>query len=155
MKSARGILIFFVRFIVASIILYLVYVKFGRYYARLVAYIAKPLVSLFGFSIDIEKVVAATEDISLNPVVFLSLVAAAGGIPIKKRLGAAALGVVILTVLNSVTIFLSFLSYYHKSERLWTGTEFFNLTINFFVPLLLWFLLLPIKSLFPLRRSSR
>ncbi len=141
-------LLFFLRFLAASIALYLVYLAAGRFYVRLIALIAKPLLSAFGYELVMDKANAITEDISLNPVVFLSLVIAVGAIPWRAKLKAAVIGVVILTALNSLTIFLAFVSFYGNSERLWTGTEFLSLTINFFVPILLWLVLLPIRSAF-------
>jgi hypothetical protein len=145
----RGVLIFFARFIAASVVLYAVYLKLSRYYVILVASLAKPLIALAGYEMVMERALKITEEISLNPIVFLSLVIAVPAIAIKRKLGAAALGMVILTVANSATVFLIFLSAYRESELLWTGTEFLNLTINFFLPILLWFLLLPIRSVIP------
>lgn len=147
-------MIFFARFVIASVVLYLLYMKFGIYYMKIVAYGAKPLLGLFKYRIIMEKALAITEDISLNPVVFFSLLIAVQGIPHAARLRGAALGFLILTAANCTTVFLSFLSYYRGSEKLWTGTEFFSLTMNFFLPLLLWFLLLPVKYLFPVRGKS-
>lgn len=147
-RGFRGVLFFLLRFIAASIILYLIYVKAGIYYMKVVAYGAKPLLSLFGYEIILERALKVTEEISLNPVVYLSLVSAAGGVTFLRRLKAAIWGVVILTIGNSVTVFLAFLSYYKNSEQLWSGTEFLNLTINFFLPLLLWIILMPVGSMF-------
>ncbi|HSG27336.1 MAG TPA: hypothetical protein VLA34_02560, partial [Candidatus Krumholzibacterium sp.] len=56
---------------------------------------------------------------------------------------------VILTAANILTVFLVFMSYYSGNEALWTGTEFFNLTINFFLPILLWFIFAPVRNLLP------
>ena len=151
---AREMLLFFLRFLAASIALYLVYLAAGRFYVRLIALIAKPLLSAFGYELIMDKANAITEDISLNPVVFLSLVIAVGAIPWRAKLKAAVIGVVILTALNSLTIFLAFVSFYGNSERLWTGTEFLSLTINFFVPILLWLVLLPIRSAFSFFRDN-
>ncbi len=152
--AAREILLFFLRFLAASVALYLVYVFAGRFYVRLIALVAKPLLSAFGYELVMDKANAITEEISLNPVVFLSLVAAVGAIPWRAKLKAAAIGAAILTALNSLTVFLAFASFYGKSERLWTGTEFLSLTMNFFVPILLWLALLPIRSAFPFFRDN-
>ena len=145
----RWILVFFIRFLFASIILYLLYLKLGIYYARLICHGARPLVSLFGYRVVISRALLITEDISLNPVVFLSLVIAVMNVPVIKKLKGAVMGVIILTLANSLTVSMAFLSYYRGSETLWTGTEFFNLTINFFLPLFLAFALLPVKSALP------
>jgi hypothetical protein len=152
--AARETLLFFLRFLAASIALYLVYVAAGRFYIRLIALLASPLLSAFGHELIMEKANAITEDISLNPVVFLSLVVAVGAIPWRAKLKAAAVGVAILTALNSLTLFFAFMSLYGNSERLWTGTEFLSLTINFFAPILLWLVLLPIRSTFSLFRNN-
>jgi hypothetical protein len=45
-------------------------------------------------------------------------------------------------------------SNYRQSEAWWTGTEFLNLSNNFFAPILLWLVLLPIRSVFPLFKDS-
>ena len=52
-------------------------------------------------------------------------------------------GFAILTAANALTLFMVFLSYFKRSETLWAQSEFLNLTINFFVPILLWFALVP------------
>jgi hypothetical protein len=153
-RAAREILFFFLRFLAASIVLYAIYLVAGRYYTRLISYIASPLLSAFGYRLVLEMANKITEDISLNPVVFLSLVIAVGAISRRAKLKAALIGVCILTALNSLTVFLAFVSYYRNSERLWTGSEFLSLTINFFVPILLWLALLPIRSAFPFFRDS-
>ena len=145
----RWILAFFIRFLIASIILYAVYLKLGNYYARLICHGARPLVSLFGHRVIMSKALLITEDISLNPVVFLSLVIAVMNIPVGKKIRGAVIGIIILSLANSLTVSMAFLSYYRGSEALWTGTEFFNLTINFFLPLFLAFALLPVKSALP------
>jgi len=147
--GAREILFFFLRFLAASILLYLVYIVAGKFYTRLIAVIAEPLLAAFGYEIIMDKALAITEEISLNPVVFLSLVIAVGRIAVRAKLKAAAIGFVILTAANALTILLAFVSFYRNSERLWTGSEFLSLTINFFLPILLWFVLLPIRSAFP------
>ena len=152
--AAREILFFFLRFLAASVALYLIYLAAGRFYTRLIALLASPLMSAFGYELVMEKANAITEDISLNPVVFLSLVIAVGAIPRRAKLKAAAIGVAILTAANSLTVFLAFASFYRNSERLWAGSEFLSLTINFFVPILLWLVLLPIRSAFPFFRDS-
>ncbi|MCX5753565.1 MAG: hypothetical protein NTW97_07935 [Candidatus Krumholzibacteria bacterium] len=152
--AAREIIIFFLRFLAASFALYLVYVVAGKFYTRLIALIASPFLSAFGYELVMDKANAITEEISLNPVVFLSLVIAVGAIPWRTKLKAAVIGAAILTALNSLTVFLAFVSFYRNSERLWTGSEFLSLTINFFVPILLWLVLLPIRSAFPFLRDN-
>jgi len=147
--GAREILLFFLRFLAASIALYAVYLLAGKYYVQLIALVAKPLLAAFGYEIIMSKARAITEEISLNPVVFLSLVIATGRISWRAKLRGAAIGVTILTAANSLTLFLAFVSFYRDSERLWTGSEFLSLTINFFMPILLWLALLPIRSVFP------
>lgn len=139
--------LFFVRFVAASIPLYLLYVVAGTHYVKLVAYVAKPLFALSGLELAMQRALAVTEEISLNPIVFISLVLATMGIRASRRIGATVLGFVILTLANSITLFLLFLSASRGSERLWSGTEFLNLTINFFLPILLWMALLPIPSI--------
>ncbi len=143
----RMALVFLLRFLAVSIPLYLVYTWIGSYYTRVVAYGAKPLLSLFGIELTIDRALAVTEEISLNPVVFLSLVIAVQRIEWLKKLKAAALGMAILTAANIVVVFFLFMSAARQSEGLWTGTEFLNLTINFFLPLPLWFILLPLRSI--------
>jgi len=147
--GGREILLFFLRFLAASFALYGLYIVAGTYYAHAIAFIARPLLAVFGYKMIMEQALRITEDISLNPLVFLSLVVAVGGIPWLKKLRAAAIGVAILTAANSFTVFFAFVSSYRNSERLWTGTEFLSLTMNFFVPILLWLVLLPIRSIFP------
>lgn len=151
--GAKGVLLFFLRFLIASAILYTVYTKAGVYYMWIVASGAKPLLALFGHRLVMDRALAITEEISLNPLIFLSLVIAVSNVSVRIRLRAAVIGVLILTAANSITVFLSFLSFYRGSEQLWSGTEFFNLTINFFLPLLLWFLLLPLRSIIFRSRS--
>jgi hypothetical protein len=154
-RGTKGVLLFFLRFLAASVLLYLLYIWAGIYYMRLVAYGARPLLAISGYRFVMEPALRITEEISLNPVVFFSLVIAVSNVRIRTRLRAAMIGFLILTAANSITVFLSFLSAYRNSEQLWTGTEFFNLTINFFLPLLLWFLLLPLRSLvFQPRRTE-
>ena len=143
----RMVLVFLLRFLAVSIPLYLVYTWIGSIYTRLVAYGAKPFLSLYGIELTIDRALTVTEEISLNPVVFLSLVLAVQRIGWLKKLKAATLGMVILTVANIVVVFFLFMSADRQSENLWAGTEFLNLTINFFLPLLLWFLLLPLRSI--------
>lgn len=141
----REIGFFFLKFIVASFLLYLLFELFGvgRAYAKLVGYIAKPFLAIFHYTLIMEKVIAITEDISLNPIVFVSLVIATAGLNWKEKLKALALGLVILTAANALTLFMIFLSYFKRSETLWAQSEFLNLTINFFFPILLWFALIP------------
>ena len=134
---------FFGRLLLASIILYLVWTKAGILYMYAIAWGAKPLVAMTGHRLVIERALKVTEEISLNPAVYLSLVIAVTGGPWRERIRPAVIGVAVLTAANIVTVFLVFLSAYTKSERLWTGTEFLNLTINFFLPILLWFVLMP------------
>lgn len=154
-RGSRWVLFFFLRFLAASIILYLIYMQVGAYYTMLVAYGAKPLLSLFNYQMILERALKVTEEISMNPIVFLSLVAASWRIGLKSRLTAAWIGFLILTAANIATVFLIFLSAARGSELLWSGSEFFSLTINFFLPLLLWILLLPLKELFlPRRRGN-
>jgi hypothetical protein len=147
--AGRWITVFFIRFVVASLLLYILYLRFGEHYARLIAHGASPLLALFGRKVIMSKAMLVTEDISLNPVVFLSLVFAVMKIPAVRKLRGAVTGFVILTAANSLTVAMAFLSYYRGSEALWTGTEFFSLTINFFLPLLLAFVLLPVIPVLP------
>jgi hypothetical protein len=77
-----------------------------------------------------------------------------GHIPWKAKLRGAGAGIAILAVANAVTVTLAFVSNYRQSEAWWTGTEFLNLTNNFFVPILLWLVLLPIRSAFPFFRDT-
>jgi hypothetical protein len=149
MGNSREILFFLLRLLAASIVLTLIFKLIGRHYTWLIANGARPLLSLFGYEIVIERAYKIIEDISLNPVVFLSLVIAVPRIGISARLRAAAWGIIILTALNMITVFLIFLSAYKGNDRLWTGTEFLNLTINFFLPILLWFLLMPLRTIVP------
>jgi len=150
-KSPAGIgriaAFFFLRFLAASIPLYLLYVVAGIHYMKLVAYVSKPLFSLFDLDLSMQRALTVTEEISLNPVVFISLVIATSRIGASRKIRAGLLGFVILTLANSVTLFMVFLSDSRGSERLWSSTEFFNLTINFFMPILLWIVLLPVVSL--------
>jgi hypothetical protein len=134
---------FFGRLLLASIALYLVWTKAGIWYMYAIAWGATPLVALTGQKLVIEHALTVTEEISLNPAVYLSLVIAVTGVPWRRRIVPALVGVAILTAANILTVFLVFLSAYTKSEGLWTGTEFLNLTIDFFLPILLWFVLCP------------
>ena len=145
--------VFFLRFLAFSTLLYLIHLKAGFIYMRIVAWGASPLLAIFGKKLVLENALKVTEEISLNPVVYLSLVAAVTGISWKKRIRPAVAGYLILTGANILTVFLVFMSAYMKDERLWAGTEFINLTINFFLPLLLWFVLMPIRDVFPFRNS--
>jgi hypothetical protein len=161
--GAREIIFFFLRFLAASILLYLAYIVAGKYYTRLIAEIAKPLLAAAGYKMIMDKAILITEYVSLNPVVFLSLVIAVGRISIRAKLKAAAIGCLILTAANALTIFFAFMSYYvsldpsrqAQGERLWAGSEFLNLTICFFLPLLLWVVLLPIRSAFSFFRTKQ
>lgn len=139
----KGLLMFFLRFVAASFVLYLIYLKAGFIYMHIVAWGAKPLLAIFGRELIMKNALNVTEEISLNPAVYLSLVTATGGISWRRKIRPAAVGIAILTLANMLTVFLVFMSYYLKDEMLWTGTEFFNLTINFFLPILLWLLLIP------------
>ncbi len=143
----RFAVFFFLRFLAASIPLYLLYVVAGVHYMKLVAYTAKPLFSLFDVEMVMRRALTVTEEISLNPIIFLSLVLATTRVGAWRKIRAGVLGIVILTLANSITLFMVFLSASRGSERLWAGTEFFNLTINFFLPILLWIVLLPVVSL--------
>jgi len=152
----KRILVFFIRFIVVSLVIYLAweFAYGGRIYTLLVAWGAKPILALTGNSLDVERAMQVSEEISLNPIVYLSLVIAVKGVAWKERIRPALIGIGVLTVANVITVFLVFLSAISKSEGLWTGTEFFNLTINFFVPILLWALLMPKGELMPVSPSS-
>mgnify|MGYP006279245223 CR=1 FL=1 len=140
---------FFLRFLAASIVLYGLYILAGRYYTYLVAWSARPLLALAGHEMDVSLAMKITEEISLNPVVYLSLVIAVTGVGWREKVRPSVIGVLVLTVFNIVTVFLVFLSAITGSETLWSGTEFLNLTINFFLPILLWFLLSPKGDLIP------
>ncbi len=140
----RTALFFFLRFLAASIPLYLLYTVAGIHYMKLVAYVSKPLFSIFDLNLIMKRALTVTEEISLNPVVFVSLVIATSRIRAPRKIGAGIIGLAILTLANSITLFMIFLSDARGSERLWAGTEFFYLTINFFLPLLLWIILLPV-----------
>ena len=141
----REIVYFFLKFLAASIVLYVVFevLGVGKLYSLLIAYIAKPFLSLMHYNLIVNKALSVTEEISLNPVVFTSLVLATAGLTYRRKLKAIALGFAILTAANALTLFMVFLSYFKRSETLWAQSEFLNLTINFFVPILLWFALVP------------
>jgi hypothetical protein len=149
-RSAPGIgrvaLFFFLRFLAASIPLYLLYTVAGIHYMKLVAYVSKPLFTLLDLDLIMKRALTVTEEISLNPVVFISLVIATSRVRASRKIGAGILGFAILTLANSFTLFMIFLSDSRGSERLWSSTEFFYLTINVFLPLLLWIILLPVVS---------
>ena len=51
----RKILIFFLRFVIVSLILYAAWVFIGKYYTLMVAWGAKPLVALTGNTLDVER----------------------------------------------------------------------------------------------------
>ncbi len=150
---AKDLAFFFLRFLAASLVIYAIYLKAGFLYMHIVAWGASPLLSLFGEKMIFERALKVTEEISLNPAVFLSLVIAVSNVPWKKRIRPAIIGVCVLTLANILTVFLIFMSAYLRNEKLWEGTEFFSLTINFFMPILLWFLLMPVRDIFPLRRG--
>jgi len=152
-KRFGSLPVFFLRFLAFSTLLYLIHLKAGFIYMRVVAWGASPLLAIFGKKLVMANALKVTEEISLNPVVYLSLVAAVTGVSWKKRIRPAVTGYLILTAANILTVFLVFMSAYLNDERLWAGTEFLNLTINFFLPLLLWFVLMPIRDIFPFRSS--
>lgn len=139
---------FFLRFVGASLLLFSLHMKAGFIYMRLISWGAKLLLALFGHDIIMEKSNQITAEVSLNPVVFLSLVIALSGVSVKEKIVPAITGTVILTIANIITVFLVFMSFYMNNKILWTGTEFLNLTINFFLPLLLFIILMPLKRLF-------
>ena len=168
--------VFVLRLLAVSIALYLAWTRTGLIdlYVRLVAWGAGPLVALAGHSLAIEQALKMSEEISLNPVVYLSLVIAATGVPWRGRIRPALLGVLILSVANVAVVFLVFMAAATEAaavaaarglsaeeqgelvrtvERMWAGAEFLNLTINFFLPIMLWFLLLPARRLFPFTSS--
>ncbi|MBN2070690.1 MAG: hypothetical protein JW814_04465 [Candidatus Krumholzibacteriota bacterium] len=146
--NGQSLLWFFLRFIAASLALFVLHMKAGFIYMRLLAWGARPLLAIFGQEIIMERAESIAAEVSLNPAVFLSLVIALSGVAARKKITAAIVGTAILTAANILTVFLVFMSYYMNNEKLWTGTEFLNLTINFFLPLLLFIILMPIKRLF-------
>lgn len=151
----REILLFFLRFLGASIALYLlIYYFLGSHYMRLIALLSKPMLSTFGHRFVMERAIAISESISLNPFVFLSLVAATRHVSIRRKLAACATGTAFLILANALTVTFAFVSSYRQSEAWWTGTEFLDLTNNFFMPILLWLVLLPIKSAFSFFRHN-
>jgi hypothetical protein len=152
--GGRWALLFLLRFLAASILLYLLYLWGGKYYALIIAHGCRPVLALFNRPVIIGKALSVTEEVSLNPVVFLSLVIALMNIPAARKIRAGIIGVLILTAANIATVSMAFMSYYQGSEALWTGTEFFNLTINFFLPIFLWLALLPVIQALPLRREG-
>lgn len=152
-KRLGSLSVFFLRFLAFSTLLYLIHLKAGFIYMRVVAWGASPLLAIFGKKLVMANALKVTEEISLNPVVYLSLVAAVTGISWRKRIRPAVAGYLILTAANILTVFLVFMSAYLNDERLWAGTEFLNLTINFFLPILLWFVLMPVRDIFPFRNS--
>jgi hypothetical protein len=154
-RAAREILFFFLRFLGISIALYLLYYfVMGTYYVRFIALMAKPALAAFGYRFVMDNAVKITGEIALNPFVFLSLVFAVGHVSWRAKLRGACIGIVILAAANALTVTLAFVSNYRQSEAWWTGTEFLSLTNNFFVPLLLWLALLPIRSALPFFRDS-
>jgi hypothetical protein len=146
---ARVLLLFFLRFLGVSIVLYVLYYFAGGIYTRFVALLAKPLLGLLGYEMNMAMALKIKEDISINPGVFLSLVIAVRFIAWRVKLRAGVIGVVVLTAVNALTLWLTFVSSHHTSELLWGGTEFLGLSINFFLPLVLWLVLLPIRQAFP------
>jgi len=147
----RDILFFFLRFLAVSAVLYALYyyVFLGKSYMRLIALLADPMLRLVGIPLVMEHALRITEEIALNPIVFLSLVIAVGRIAWRPKLRAGAIGVAILTLVNALTVFMAFVSDQRKSETDWEATEFLGLTIGFFLPIALWFALLPIRQAFP------
>jgi hypothetical protein len=151
--GARDIFLFFVRFIACSVALYLLFYFFAeRHYVRLIALVARPMLAPFGYELVVDRVMKIAEEISLNPLVFMSLVVAVMRIPWSKRLHGMAIGVAILIVANAATVTLAFVASYRQSEGWWTGAEVLSLTNNFFLPILLWLVLLPVRSAFPFFR---
>ena len=150
----KRILIFFVRFVIVSLVLYTAWMFIGEFYTLAVAWGAKPLVALTGNTLNVEQALKVSEEISLNPVVYISLVIAVTGVAWKERIRPALIGALILTAANIITVFFMFLSAFTRSEQLWAGTEFLNLTVNFFLPILLWALLMPKGDLLPVSSSS-
>lgn len=153
--SLRWVVVFLIRFLVVSLLLYLLYLWVGEYYSLLIAHGCRPVLAIFGRSVIMRMALNVTEEVSLNPVVFLSLTIAVMGIKPSIKIRAGVIGVLILTAANILTVSMAFISYYEGNEALWTGTEFINLTINFFLPVLLWFALLPVSSVLPLKRLYR
>jgi len=152
--AAHEVLFFFLRLIGASIVLYLIYYFLvGKPYVQFIALLAKPILSVFGYPIIMTEAARITEDIALNPFVFLSLVAATLHVSWRVKLRGAGIGLVILALANTLTVTLVFVSNYRNSEAWWTGTELLNLTNNFFLPILLWLVLLPIRSAFSFFRD--
>ncbi len=150
----KRILIFFVRFVIVSLALYTAWMFIGKFYTLAVAWGAKPLVALTGNTLNVERALKVSEEISLNPIVYISLVIAVAGVAWKERIRPALIGVLILTAANIITVFFMFLSAITENEQLWIGTEFLNLTINFFLPIMLWALLMPKGDLLPVNSSS-
>lgn len=150
----KRILIFFVRFVIVSLALYTAWMFIGKFYTLAVAWGAKPLIALTGNTLNVEQALKVSEEISLNPIVYISLVIAVAGVAWKERIRPALTGVLILTAANIITVFFMFLSAITKNEQLWIGTEFLNLTINFFLPIMLWALLMPKGDLLPVNSSS-
>lgn len=152
--AAHEILFFFLRLLGASIALYLLYYfVIGRPYVRFIALLSKPMLAIFGYEIVMTEVARITEDIALNPFVFLSLVVATSRVSWRSKLRGAGIGLVILAAANALTVTLVFVSNYRDSEAWWTGTELLNLTNNFFLPILLWLVLLPVRSAFSFLRD--
>jgi len=145
----KEILLFLLRFLGASIAFYALYELAGSVYIRLLGLAAKPALALLGYEFVVEKALKIKEDLAINPGVFLSLVIAARHIPWRARIRPAVIGVAILTIVNALTLTLVFVSSYRGSEALWMGSEFLGLTINFFLPIVLWLVLLPIRQAFP------
>ena len=150
----KRILIFFVRFVIVSLALYTAWMFIGKFYTLAVVWGAKPFVALTGNTLNVERALKVGEEISLNPIVYISLVIAVTGVSWKERIRPALIGVLILTAANIITVFFMFLSAITKSEQLWAGTEFLNLTINFFLPILLWALLMSKGDLLPVSPSN-
>jgi hypothetical protein len=151
--GARDILAFFARFLACSIALYVLFYFFGeRHYLRFIALLARPMLALFGHEIVMAQLRRIAEEISLNPLVFVSLAVAVARIPWRKKLRAILIGTAILIAANAATVTLAFVASYRESEGWWTGAELLSLTNNFFLPILLWLVLLPVRSAFPFFR---
>ncbi len=144
---------FFLRFLAVSIVLYVVYIFAGKYYVMVLGWAARGIMAVFGYSIDLSRLPSIVEDIALNPVVYLSLLIAVTGAGWRERVKPAVIGLAVLTAFDVLIICLVYLSFMTGSEALWEGTEFLYLTINFFLTVLLWFVLCPKGDLIPGRSS--
>ena len=154
-KGGGRILRFFLRFLAFSVVLYALYLLAGKYYVLGMGWTAKGIMAVFGYSIDLERLPSIVEELALNPVVYLSLVLAVTGAGWRERVRPAILGVVILTAFDILVICLVYLSFITGNETLSEGTEFLYITINFFITILLWFVLSPKGDLIPPAAGSR